>query len=132
MSISLKYTELGLTKKGEKLILEENQYTYQDDTWTMIKQFMIVPEDADCCDGKHCSVQFGLKKGYGFNKYASRTPEDPHIQLMDFCRYCFNNYVYDNCTHCSIELPITELIYPEYTTYKVQYCRPCILMDYEY
>ena len=41
MSISLKYTELGLTKKGEKLILEENQYNYQEDTWTMIKQFMI-------------------------------------------------------------------------------------------
>ena len=43
MSISLKFTEIGLTKKGKKLILEENQYTYQADTWTMIKQFMIVP-----------------------------------------------------------------------------------------
>jgi hypothetical protein len=46
MSISLKYTELGFTKTGRKMILEENQYNYQEDTWTMIKQFMIVPTTA--------------------------------------------------------------------------------------
>ena len=43
MSITLKHTKLGLTKKGVRLVLEENLYNYQEDTWSLIKSFMITP-----------------------------------------------------------------------------------------